>query len=117
MDEASSLPVMPQRLLLVKSLPRTAARKDAPAGRRWLLSSVQPFVAINGETVWLVGAMFARVVARRVPGSIIRCRLPAPIGFLHRGGFLWLNALLAPQHRVPVEHIAGLISWLYRLRF
>lgn len=66
---------------------------------------------INWGFGLIVGAMFAREVARRVPGSdyplLIAC---AYIGFLTwGGGFSGSMPLLAATPGNPVEHIAGLI--------
>ncbi|EEQ17548.1 Short-chain fatty acids transporter [Yersinia intermedia ATCC 29909] len=66
---------------------------------------------INWGFGLVVGAMFAREVARRVPGSdyplLIAC---AYIGFLTwGGGFSGSMPLLAATPGNPVEHIAGLI--------
>lgn len=73
------------------------------------------FAAVASVINWgfglVVGAMFAREVARRVPGSdyplLIAC---AYIGFLTRGGgFSGSMPLLAATPGNPVEHVAGLI--------
>ncbi|HHZ6802223.1 TPA: TIGR00366 family protein [Morganella morganii] len=66
---------------------------------------------INWGFGLVVGAMFAREVARRVPGSdyplLIAC---AYIGFMTwGGGFSGSMPLLAATPGNPVEHIAGLI--------
>lgn len=66
---------------------------------------------INWGFGLIVGAMFAREVARRVPGSdyplLIAC---AYIGFMTWGGGLSGSMpLLAATPGNPVEHIAGLI--------
>ncbi|ATA24882.1 TIGR00366 family protein [Brenneria goodwinii] len=66
---------------------------------------------INWGFGLIVGAMFAREVARRVPGSdyplLIAC---AYIGFLSwGGGFSGSMPLLAATPGNPVEHIAGII--------
>ncbi|CDL86368.1 TIGR00366 family protein [Xenorhabdus cabanillasii] len=66
---------------------------------------------INWGFGLVVGAMFAREVARRVPGSdyplLIAC---AYIGFLTwGGGFSGSMPLLAATPSNPVEHISGLI--------
>ncbi|PHM72548.1 TIGR00366 family protein [Xenorhabdus sp. KJ12.1] len=66
---------------------------------------------INWGFGLVVGAMFAREVARRIPGSdyplLIAC---AYIGFLTwGGGFSGSMPLLAATPGNPVEHIAGLI--------
>ncbi|MEX0446459.1 TIGR00366 family protein [Xenorhabdus sp. SGI246] len=66
---------------------------------------------INWGFGLVVGAMFAREVARRVPGSdyplLIAC---AYIGFLTwGGGFSGSMPLLAATPGNPVEHISGLI--------
>jgi short-chain fatty acids transporter len=66
---------------------------------------------INWGFGLVVGAMFAREVARRVPGSdyplLIAC---AYIGFLTwGGGFSGSMPLLAATPGNPVEHIVGLI--------
>ncbi|HEY0210758.1 TIGR00366 family protein [Acerihabitans sp.] len=66
---------------------------------------------INWGFGLIVGAMFAREVARRVPGSdyplLIAC---AYIGFMTwGGGFSGSMPLLAATPGNPVEHIAGII--------
>ena len=64
---------------------------------------------INWGFGLVVGAMFAREVARRVPGSdyplLIAC---AYIGFMTGRRFLRLYAAAGRHTGNPVEHIAGL---------
>lgn len=66
---------------------------------------------INWGFGLIVGAMFAREVARRVPGSDYPLLIPcAYIGFLTwGGGFSGSMPLLAATPGNPVEHIAGLV--------
>lgn len=95
----------------VKSLLRTAAAKTPVQGVMLVTFFGSVACVINWGFGLVVGAMFAREVARRVPGSdyplLIAC---AYIGFL-----TWVAASLAQclcwlQHRATrLEHIAGLI--------
>lgn len=97
----------------VKSLLRTAASAAKTPTQGVML--VTFFAAVASVINWgfglVVGAMFAREVARRVPGSdyplLIAC---AYIGFLTwGGGFSGSMPLLAATPGNPVEHVAGLI--------
>lgn len=97
----------------VKSLLRTAASAAKTPVQGVMLVTFFGSVAcvINWGFGLVVGAMFAREVARRVPGSdyplLIAC---AYIGFLTwGGGFSGSMPLLAATPGNPVEHIAGLI--------
>ncbi|ONG05627.1 short-chain fatty acid transporter [Escherichia coli] len=97
----------------VKSLLRTAASAAKTLVQGVMLVTFFGSVAcvINWGFGLVVGAMFAREVARRVPGSdyplLIAC---AYIGFLTwGGGFSGSMPLLAATPGNPVEHIAGLI--------
>ncbi|EFK2993877.1 TPA: TIGR00366 family protein [Escherichia coli] len=97
----------------VKSLLRTAASAAKTSVQGVMLVTFFGSVAcvINWGFGLVVGAMFAREVARRVPGSdyplLIAC---AYIGFLTwGGGFSGSMPLLAATPGNPVEHIAGLI--------
>lgn len=102
---ASSVPV--KRLLKL-----TASAAKTPAQGVMLVTFFGcTACAINWGFGLVVGAMFAREVARRVPGSdyplLIAC---AYIGFLTwGGGFSGSMPLLAATPGNPVEHIAGLI--------
>ena len=97
----------------VKSLLRAAASAAKTPVQGVMLVTFFGSVAcvINWGFGLVVGAMFAREVARRVPGSdyplLIAC---AYIGFLTwGGGFSGSMPLLAATPGNPVEHIAGLI--------
>ncbi len=96
----------------VKSLLRTAASAAKTPVQGVMLVTFFGSVAcvINWGFGLVVGAMFAREVARRVPGSdyplLIAC---AYIGFSPGGGFSGSMPLLAATPGNPVEHIAGLI--------
>lgn len=96
----------------VKSLLRTAASAAKTPVQGVMLVTFFGSVAcvINWGFGLVVGAMFAREVARRVPGSdyplLIAC---AYIGFSRGGGFSGSMPLLAATPGNPVEHIAGLI--------
>ena len=97
----------------VKSLLRTAASAAKTPVQGVMLVTFFGSVAcvINWGFGLVVGAMFAREVARRVPGSdyplLIAC---AYIGFLTwGGGFSGSMPLLAATPGNPVEHTAGLI--------
>ncbi|HFZ8994233.1 TPA: TIGR00366 family protein [Citrobacter freundii] len=97
----------------VKSLLRTASSVAKTPAQGVMLVTFFGSVAcvINWGFGLVVGAMFAREVARRVPGSdyplLIAC---AYIGFLTwGGGFSGSMPLLAATPGNPVEHVAGLI--------
>ncbi|MEG1653559.1 TIGR00366 family protein [Hafnia paralvei] len=97
----------------VKRLLRTVASMANTPVQGVMLVTFFGLVAcvINWGFGLIVGAMFAREVARRVPGSdyplLIAC---AYIGFMTWGGGLSGSMpLLAATPGNPVEHIAGLI--------
>ena len=97
----------------VKKILRTAASAARTPIQGVMLVTFFGSVAcvINWGFGLVVGAMFAREVARRVPGSdyplLIAC---AYIGFLTwGGGFSGSMPLLAATPGNPVEHIAGVI--------